>query len=329
MIIKHSTKGLSEKQWQDLRNSFIHQGKVGGSDTSTLLGLNEYKSPIVMFYQAVNFKASNTNYNEIMFHGKHLESYVADMWQYFDGTEEGLIMNHSTGNKINKATRVNAIIENTKYPFIFANIDRLISKHAVLGKKKGVLEIKTISSYASDKYISGIPPGYLIQLQTYMLILGLSYGEIAYLKDGRKLGIQTFEADKSIQDEVISKTKDFYSKVQQANAALELNKGATDDEKLLILAEYEPEVDSTDSYNDYITDRHKNKQNDKVIEGNQEQLSWAEEFQRWKTIEAEACETKKLYQNKLKRVLDINSANEITLGPGKKVKWNKMFLVNI
>lgn len=327
-LIKHSTKGLTEQQWQDLRKTFAMSGKVGGSDISVLLGENKYKSPIVLFYQALDLYPEKFYMNESVFHGKHLEKYVADMWQYFDGTEEGLFKNFEQGNKVNRYTKQNAIIENPKYPSLFANCDGIITKHNMYGKKKGVLEVKTISWMVHRQYEGEIPPGYLLQLNHYMLVLGLTYGDIVYFKDGGKLGLQTFDADKEIQQNILHAADDFFDRVNKARADLEINKLAPDEEKLLIASQYEPKTDHSVSLNDYLTGRHKNKPNPNAIRGNEEHQLWAEKFIEYKEKEQEMLTEKTAYQNKLKNFMDINSANELLLPEGK-VKWNKMFIVTI
>jgi predicted phage-related endonuclease len=122
-LIKYNTRGLTEKQWQDLRRTLVVMGKVGGSDAGTLLGLNEYTSPVILYYKALDIYPDKFKENELTFHGKHLEKYVADMWQYFDGTEDGLLKNFANSNKIKRYIKPNAIFENSKYPFLFANLD--------------------------------------------------------------------------------------------------------------------------------------------------------------------------------------------------------------
>jgi len=127
MIKYTQTSELSEPQWQELRQSFVNRGMVGGSDAGTLLNLNKYKSPINLFYQAVGQNKLPNIMNQAMMHGKQLEDYVAGCWQYYDGTEEGWVANTLADNKIKTYEKVRAIIENTEYPFLFANVDGIIT----------------------------------------------------------------------------------------------------------------------------------------------------------------------------------------------------------
>lgn len=329
-LIKYNTKGLTEQQWQNLRQMFTCKGMVGGSDAGTLLGLNPYESPVILFYKAVNLYPKKFKMNEIVFHGKHLEDYVADKWQYFDGTEDGLIVNHEAGRKIKKCRKTNALLENPKYPFLFANIDREITMHPLYGKKKGVLEIKTISGYNSDRYVGELPPQYYIQVQHYMIVTGHKYGEIAYLKDGRKLGVQTFEADRDTQDKILLYSERFYLSVQAALADLSKNELAPDDEKLAIAGQYEPDGDGSSSLEDYLNERHRNKPNPNSMIGNDQHLHWVEQYLEHKNSEAHHNEQKTLYANYIKGDMDKYSANELILGNNKgTVKWNKQFIVKL
>lgn len=328
-IIKYNTKGLTEKQWQDLRRTLVVMGKVGGSDAGTLLGLNEYTSPVILYYKALDIYPDKFKENELTFHGKHLEKYVADMWQYFDGTEDGLLKNFANSNKLKRYIKPNAIFENSKYPFLFANLDGVINLHPVYGKKKGVLEVKTISGYASDRYVGEIPPSYLAQLQHYMIVTGYKYGEIVYLRDGRKLGVQTFEAHRGIQDNILTVSERHYLRVREALKELDNNRFAPEEEKLAIAAQFEPEADGSSSYLDYLNERHKSKPNPNAIQGTAEHLKWAEQYIRYRDFEKEVVKRKQQYMNKIKAEMDVRSANEMILGEGKNVRWNKQFIVNI
>ncbi len=158
------TSKLTESEWQSLRQTFTLKGMVGGSDAGTLLGWNKWKSPISMYYQALGLSPLPNIMNIEMAMGKMQEDNIADSWQYWDG-EEAFIKNIVTKTKVRKYKKIKAIIENPKYPNLFANIDGLITQHPVRGKKKGILEIKKINGMTVDTYIGGIPPQYIAQVQ--------------------------------------------------------------------------------------------------------------------------------------------------------------------
>lgn len=315
------TAKLSESQWQDLRQSLVHKGMVGGSDAGTLLGLNKYKSAISLYYQALNIAHLPSKMNSIMLHGKQLEDYVAGCWQYYDGTEEGWVANTLADNKIKNYKKDKAIIINPKYPNLFANIDGIITKHPQYSTK-GILEVKTMSGYSADTYEGGIPPSYLIQLQHYLLVTGYKWGEIVYLKDGRDLGCVTFDADKQIQDSIISASDEFNRRVVLAKAAI----GEEQDPniKMQIASEFEPDADNSMAFNDFISEKHKARENEVTIDGTDEHEQWARAYKdlnfQIKTIESE----KQLYQNKLKQVMEASGATIMNL-PNGRINWRKQF----
>lgn len=320
------TAKLSEADWQTLRQTFVDKGMVGGSDAGTLLGLNKYKSPINLFYQAVGIASLPSKMNSIMLHGKQLEDYVAKCWQYYDGTEEGWVANTLTNNKIKRYKKVKAIIENPKYPFLFANVDGIITKHPTYGKKKGILEIKTISGYSADSYEAGIPPSYLLQVQHYMLVTELPYADICYLKDGRDLGCVTFEADWEIQESILEEAIRFSRKVHQAKQALV---GVEDaNEAMQIASQFEPDADSSMAFNDFISEKHKARENEVTIQGNDEHQQWASEYVTLNAKIKEVESEKQLYQNRLKQAMEKEGATTMVLPEGK-ITWRKQFNVKL
>jgi len=319
------TAKLSEAEWQTLRQSFVNRGMIGGSDAGTLLGLNKYKSAINLFYQAIGLSNLPTKINSAILHGKQLEDYVAKCWQYYDGTEEGWITNTLSDNKIKKFRKVKAIIENPKYPFLFANIDAKITKHPSYGKKSGVLEIKTISGYSADSYEAGLPPSYLLQVQHYMLVTEWNYAEICYLKDGRDLGCVTFEADAEIQSSILDAAINFNRRVSEARKAIS---GAPIDEALQIASHFEPEADSSQAFNDFVSEKHKARENEIAMQGSDEHEQWAYTYTKLNS-DIKALESdKQLYQNRLKQVMEKEGATIMNL-PSGKITWRKQFQVRL
>jgi putative phage-type endonuclease len=331
-LIKVPTSKLTESEWQDLRQTFVDKGMVGGSDAGTLLGLNKYKSPINLFYQAVGLSRLPNKMNHIMLHGKQLEEYVANCWQYFDGTSEGWVDNTLNSKKIKTYRKVRAIVLNPKYPALFANIDGQITSHPVYGKKKGILEIKTISGYSADSYEAGIPPSYLAQIQQYMLVMGYEYGEICYLKDGRELGVVTFEADPELQERILVEANNFQRRVYQAKKVIEEYKAhnpyADDNELYGVISDLEPDADDSQAFNEFISEKHKARANEGIMQGTDEHQEWAVMAANLSDEIKEKEEEKRLYQNRLKQLMEHNNAAVLKL-PDGKVTWRKQFLITL
>lgn len=331
-LIKTPTAKMSESEWQTLRQSFVTRGMVGGSDAGTLLGLNKYKSPINLFYQSLGLSMLPNKMNHIMLHGKQLEDYVAKCWQYYDGTEDGWVENTMNENKIKSYRKVKAIIENPKYPALFANIDGQITNHPVYGKRKGILEIKTISGYSADSYDAGIPPSYLVQVQHYMLVTGFEYTEICYLKDGRDLGLVTFEADAEIQQSILTEANKFQSRILEARQTIQQfiasNNNYESEDLYGVVAHLEPEADSSEAFNHFVSEKHKIRENENTMAGTEELLDWSEKYSNYNQKLKEVEEDKRLYQNKIKQAMEQANVSVVNF-PNGKITWRKQFIVKL
>ena len=257
-LILIDTTNMSEQEWLERRYTGI-----GGSEVGSVMGLNPYSSAIELFYKKVEKIPENIE-NESTFWGKELEEKVAEIWQYYD--KENLDFNKMLANKKagiikRNAKIVKSIIVNPEYPHLFANIDRLVVDN---DSTEGILEIKTASGFALKKWEAGLPPYYLIQLQTYMLITGLEYGEIAILKDGRNFEIYPVKRNEKIIGGIIERTKLLWDKILEAK---ELNTNNKPFEHL------EPEPDNTEAYEKFMKERYVSKPI--KIEGTQDILNTA------------------------------------------------------
>ena len=157
---KISTINMSREEWLKLRKNGI-----GGSDAGAVCGVNPYSSAIQVFVDKRSDDISDYD-NEAMREGRDLEDYVAKRF-----TDE-------TGKKVRKA---NYMYIDEDYPFMFADVDRLI-----VGEN-AALECKTVNAYNADKWADGkIPPHYKIQCYHYMSVLGLDCMYIAALVLGKE-----------------------------------------------------------------------------------------------------------------------------------------------
>ncbi|MFT4105539.1 MAG: YqaJ viral recombinase family protein [Lacrimispora sp.] len=179
-----STNGLSHEEWLRYRK----QG-IGGSDAGAICGLNPYVSPMSVFYDKTN-EEIETYDNESMRQGRDLEEYVACRFV----EETGL-----------KVRRSNAIYQNEKYPFMQANVDRLIS-----GKNMG-LECKTASAYNADKWVGdSVPAHYEIQCHHYMAVTGAEAWYLAVLIMGREFKYKRIDRDEELIRNLISIEQEFW-----------------------------------------------------------------------------------------------------------------------
>lgn len=327
-MIKIPTKDLTYKEWQDLRMSFVREGKIGGSDASTILGLNPWTSKVNRWNQSVGTSQVHTIDNEVMFHGRLLEDYVGDLWQYWTGDPTEMIDNYQAKNKLRVARRRNYIFINPEYPWLFANLDREILKHDK-HEGRGILEIKTISSYNSDKWEGGIPPYYIAQVQLYMLVMGYEYCDMAILKDGRHMDVFTIEKSEMLQNRIIEESYLFYQSIQEALKIKE-ELGNVDENKLYhAVAHLEPPVDRNykADLDKFLSDKHKSIQERVKIDGNDELEHLAKMYTSYRETEAESKKSKQHVAQQIKSILIKRDANEVDFGDQGKIVWQKTFNV--
>ena len=153
------TKNMSHEEWLRYRK----QG-IGGSDAGAICGVNPFSSPISVYHDKTSDEVEETD-SETMRQGRDLEEYVARRFM------------EETGKKVRKS---NYLYRSTEYPFMQANVDRL-----VVGEAAG-LECKTASAWKEDKWKDGaVPDHYFIQCQHYMAVTGMEAWYIAVVILGR------------------------------------------------------------------------------------------------------------------------------------------------
>lgn len=233
--------------WVNYRSSGI-----GASEVGTILGLNPWKSSIELFYQKLGQIPQKTEENMAMFMGNRLENFVGDMWTYYEGSQESIIKNYNEKNRKRYIQEIPGYIVNDKYPQLFLSPDRIIieeGKPAFDGvlipeNMLGVLEIKTISGFASKQWDNGLPPSYIAQLTTYLIGLELNYGELAFLEDGRNIKVYQIEKLDFMVEKILSATNEFWDRVTAARNDMEH------------ADLYAPEPDGTEAYSKFLSQKY-------------------------------------------------------------------------
>lgn len=106
-----------------------------------------------------------------------------------------------------KVRRSNVMYQNQEYPFMIADVDRVI-----IGEDAG-LECKTASAYNADKWKNGeIPAHYMIQCYHYMAVTGKRAWYIAVLILGQDFKYAKLEWDKEIIQNLIAVESGFWNK---------------------------------------------------------------------------------------------------------------------
>lgn len=318
-LIFISTKDMPPDQWLAYRKNGI-----GASDVSTVMGLNPYKSSIEYFYMQITPGIVHTIENMAMFMGKINEPTVAELWQYWEGTEESIWKNFAEGKIIRKCRKVNAYVNNPDYPWLFVSLDRVINSTATM--PEGTLELKNMSGYEAAKWEHGIPPGYVVQVQTQTTVCEFIHGELATLTDGRKFDCLPFEHDSSISESIVRTTKGFWERVlegrkimtylQEAKAEFNYRQA----EKLEAeLQQIEPEPDGSVAYMDFLKEKYKIADPGEKT-GTQEQYETAVKHLELTKQVKELEERKVLFESQLKNVFR-DEFDKMTFGEKGYVSW--------
>lgn len=184
MFEKISILGMEHQRWLQLRKTGI-----GGSDVGAICGLNPYSSPMKV-YQEKMPDFMDMEDSESMRVGRDLEEYVAQRFM----EETGL-----------KVRRSNYMYRSKTYPFMIADVDRL-----VVGEDAG-LECKTANAYNADKWKDGaVPIHYYLQCQHYMSVTGRKFWYIAVLIMGIGFQYRKLERDEELIKNMILIEKDFW-----------------------------------------------------------------------------------------------------------------------
>lgn len=180
------TNELTHEEWLEHRRKGI-----GGSDIAGILGMSPWSSPIKVYQDKIG-ELPPIEGNESMYWGNVLEDIVAKEFQ------------KRTGMKVRKK---NAMLYHPEYPFMTANVDRLI-----VGKKEG-LECKTTNEFAKNEWIEGeeVPVQYFLQCQWYMAVTGYKVWHIAVLIGGNKFHYDTIKRDEELIEMMIKEADHFWN----------------------------------------------------------------------------------------------------------------------
>lgn len=188
-LIKISTIGMSREDWLAERRK-----SLGGSDVAGILGMNEYSSPYAVYADKLGLLPEKED-TEAMRIGRDLEDYVATRFA------------EKTGKKVR---RENAIIRNPDYPYLHANVDRV-----VVGEN-AVLECKTVSALNLEHYKNGeYPSRFYVQCCEYMLVCGFTKAYLAVLVLGKEFIVFEIERDEDELAALNGACKEFWNHVER------------------------------------------------------------------------------------------------------------------
>lgn len=207
--ITHNTKKMSKYEWLKERGKGI-----GGSDASSVVGLNPYKSSVSVYLEKLNYLKNNINntddktINSILNKNtQHIEDTIYTNYKMELGNKLKDFVAKEFALKTNKKVRnINGILKNDKYPFAIANIDR-----AIVGEK-AFLECKVSGSYFKGEWKNGVPINYKVQCYHYMAVTGATHCYVAALIGNEDLVIHKIDRDEEIIEDIMKLEKMFWEK---------------------------------------------------------------------------------------------------------------------
>jgi predicted phage-related endonuclease len=315
-----STVGMSREVWLGHR-----QGGLGGSDIGSIFGLDRYKPAVKLFHQKIGWWNTDEGDNVAAYFGRNGEEYVYNVaWKYWDykknDPEQFL---HYANNDIvqRKAKRINSIIINPKYPWLRANIDYEINKHD--GKNNGILELKMPSTMHWNAYEDGIPPGYLMQLQTYMAVCGYEYGEIFALKDGRQCERFPYERNDNLIGGILERTNQFWNSVLEAREIV-ADKSIPADEKQMMIGQLAPDPSQEEgkAYEEYMKERFRDGAYDGAMKSDETIEQARNLYWEYHQKSNDYGKKKQHYKNVIQQYMDQHESNAILMEDEKLIKFD-------
>jgi putative phage-type endonuclease len=320
------TKGMSREQWLNKR-----QDGIGGSDISSILGLNSRFSALELFYQKIGFSKSSQDENEAMFWGSRVEDPILAVGQFYDFETGQYIDNYNCHDKLRKITKLRYMVNNPKYPWLIANLDGAVNFTPRNFKMDGPAESKAISRKSAEMWADGIPPYHIVQITTYCIVcepmMVSNKACLFYLEDGSKFRGYHIPVIESIKDQILARSEEFWNKVLKGREIMAMVKD--DDTRLKFLADLEPKPDASTSYYDFLSDLFKRKQNFLKIEGNEADWSNAIQYKRLSENINALEESRQDHKNKIMKSLHNASANIIDFHEKGKITWNKKLYINV
>jgi len=313
MLFNH----LKEVFYSDFELDRNQETRLGGSEIASVLGLNPYCSNIELFYRKIGVLGPIEK-NEAMFFGQVFEDKIAELWEYFDGSFDGLMTNFQTQNIIRECENIPTLF-NPNFPEFIASPDRIILPSQFNGKH-GVLEIKTANKWVLDKFQDGIPPYYLAQLQLYLMVTELDYGEVCILADGRDFQVHGFRRDDEMIRDIYNKGRAFKLKCDEAREVVNSD-DLTEAEKKATIAHLLPEADDSQSLETFLKG-HFEADNELSVSDEdtlKDLYAYARNYQYFKRREEEVKQAKTQYSNQIR--MTLKEATLADFGDSGKISY--------
>lgn len=252
-----STKDMKYEEWLKAR-----QLGIGGSDAAAACGLSKWKSPVEVWLDKTG----------------QIDPVPAGEAAYWGTLMEPIIRQEFADRTGFKIRQVNAILQHRRFPFMFANVDGIVTDPN-LGD--GIFEAKTASAYRAAEWEHGIPDEYALQVQHYMVVTGLSFAWVAVLIGGNQFVWRLIERDEGIIDLLIQLESRFWKHVEDMTP---------------------PPIDGSAASTELLNRLYPNS-NSQIIDLPVDSLQWIQQFEQAQQEEKEAAYRKEEAANHIKELL--------------------------
>lgn len=190
-------------EWLELR-----QHGLGGSDMSSIMGLNHYATPLDVWLEKT---------------GRKTHEDISGKWAVAKGNvlETPLRRRFRTLHPELSVQEAHAILRSKAHPVLQASVDGILHRKGETGiSSYGILEIKTANSRREHEWKTEdgeymIPDYYLAQVTHYMAVTGYTWGYVYADLGGSEPVEIKFTRDEDDITSVITAAEDFWGYVQR------------------------------------------------------------------------------------------------------------------
>ncbi len=290
---------------------------IGASDVGTIFGLNQYKSPLDLFYEKIGLKSSSIEDSPAMYRGRVLEEVVATKyWQYWDPEQPDMkiLLDNVKWKKIVRRARKNNIIYiNPDYPQLYCTPDYTYQDL--------LIEIKTVQGFAHAKWESPVHESYILQLQQQLMVTRKTKGEIALIKDATTLEVYPFDMNAELCETINIKTKDFWNKILMGRNFL-ADESLPMEERLHLVYAIEPDVEATLAYEATLKEAYSQQRQQNTIQADAEMLHVAKAYVAGRSAKKLTEEQMLWESNKIRKIMKDRDAGLIDFGTFGKIFYD-------
>ena len=182
------TKDMQTEEWLNNRRLGI-----GGSDASTILGLNPFNSILRLWEDKTGRIPVEEKENEYTHFGHVMEPVIRKEFE------------RRTGHKVRRS---NFILQSEEYSYLLADVDGFTKDE---DGTPCIFEAKTASEYKKKVWEQGVPEEYVAQVQHYMLVTGFTKAYVAAIAGGNSFYCHVVERDEEFQKVLLEKETAFWA----------------------------------------------------------------------------------------------------------------------